>query len=223
MIAIPPLENGDHLTRAEFERRYELMPSIKKAELIEGIVYMPSPVRATHSEAHAHVLGWLAVYCAATPPVRLGDNAMVRLDVDNEVQPDALLRLDPTHGGRSRISEDDYIEGAPELIVEIAASSASYDLHQKLSVYRRNQVQEYIAWQVHDRRIDWYRWREGEYARLTLNDEGIVGSEVFPGLWLHVEAMLNGDLAKVLGELQKGLASAEHETLVQKLRASRTV
>ena len=115
------------------------MPQVKKAELIEGIVYMASPLRfRSHGKPHAYIMGWLAMYEAATPGVELGDNATVRLDADNEPQPDALLRVEV--GGLSRISEDDYVEGAPELIVEIAASSASLDLHEKLKVYRRNQV-----------------------------------------------------------------------------------
>ena len=45
---ILPLENGDRLTRKEFERRYALMSHVKKAELIEGVVYMSSPIRVTH-------------------------------------------------------------------------------------------------------------------------------------------------------------------------------
>src|SRR5574341_142701 len=112
LVTPPPLETGDRLTRQEFERRYEAMPRIRKAELIEGVVYMPSPVYyESHSEPHGQIMGWLSVYCAATPNVRLGDNATVRLDPDNEVQPDALLRLEPEAGGRSHISEDDYVEG----------------------------------------------------------------------------------------------------------------
>ena len=138
-VGLPPLEGGDRLTRAEFERRYEAMPHIKKAELIEGVVFMPSPVHySSHSKPHAYIIGWLAFYCSSTPNVDLGDNATVRLDMDNEVQPDALLRLDAAQGGTSHLSDDDYLEGPPELIVEIAASSASYDLHDKLNVYRRN-------------------------------------------------------------------------------------
>lgn len=145
-VAPPLLENGDHLSRCEFERRYLARPDIKKAELIERMVYIPSPVRAkSHAEPHARILTWLGVYCASTPQVQLGDNATVRLDLDNEPQPDALLRLQATAGGRSSVSEDDYVEGAPELIVEVASSSASYDLHDKLQVYRRNGVQEYIV------------------------------------------------------------------------------
>jgi len=133
MVKPPPLESGDRLTRHEFERRYHAMPHVKKAELIEGVVYIPSPVHfEDHAEPHSWAVTWLGVYCAATPGVKLGDNATVRLDLDNEVQPDALLRLEPAAGGRSRISYDDYVKDAPELIVEIAANSASYDLHDKL-------------------------------------------------------------------------------------------
>ena len=117
-VELPPLENGDHLSRQEFERRYQATPHIKKAELIEGVVYMPSPVHLqSHAEPHARILTWLGVYCASTPQVQLGDNATVRLDLDNEPQPDALLRLQTAAGGRSSVSEDDYVEGAPELIV----------------------------------------------------------------------------------------------------------
>ena len=116
-----PLENGDRLSRYEFERRYERRPDVRKAELIEGVVYVSLPVRARgHGEPHAHLMTWLGVYSAATPGVHLADNATVRLDLDNEPQPDALLRLEPDKGGRSSITADDYIEGAPELIVEIA-------------------------------------------------------------------------------------------------------
>ncbi len=146
---MPILENGDRLTRTEFERRYRLLPEVKKAELVEGVVYMASPVRyQQHGKPHSQIITWLQVYTAATPGVEVADNTTVRLDLDNEPQPDALLRLDEGVGGRSRISEDDYLEGAPELIVEIAASTASYDLHDKFRAYRRNGVREYLVWVV---------------------------------------------------------------------------
>lgn len=215
----PPLEGGDHLTRCEFERRYKAGPNNRKAELIEGVVYMSSPVRAkSHAGPHGQMITWLGVYCATTLGLQLCDNATVRLDLENEVQPDALLRLEPAAGGHSRISEDDYIEGPPELIVEIAASSASYDLHDKLRVYRRNGVQEYLVWQVYDKRIDWFALSEGEYHSLTPDTNGILDSRVFPGLRLAAPALLEGDLANVLDELQKGLATAEHTTFVERLR-----
>lgn len=209
-VKIPPLENGDRLTRYEFERRYQAMPDGKKAELIEGIVYMASPVRITkHGLPHAYIIGWLTTYQASTPGVQVGDNATVIFDTDNEVQPDALLRKE--QGGSSRITADDYVAGAPELIVEIAASTASIDCHKKLQVYRRNGVQEYIIWRVDDGELDWFYLKDGEYLPLATNAAGIICSKVFPGLWLDPAALLSGDLAKVLTGLQQGLASAEHQ------------
>ena len=157
------LENGDCLTRAEFERRYEAMPHLKKAELIEGVVYIPSPVRhSQHGSPHAHLVGLLFQYAANTPGVELGNNSSVRLDLDNEPQPDALLFIHPVHGGRVRITPDGIIEGAPELVAEVASSSVSYDLHTKLHVYRRNGVQEYVVWRVLEREIDWFVLRGGQ-------------------------------------------------------------
>ncbi|NET56602.1 MAG: Uma2 family endonuclease [Symploca sp. SIO2E6] len=203
---IPPLENGDRLTLAEFERRYITMPKLKKAELIEGIVYMASPLRITqHGEPHSSIITWLGVYKAATTGVQLGDNCTVRLDADNEPQPDALLRIEV--GGQSTISEDGYVEGAPELIAEIAASTVSIDVHDKLKVYRRNQVQEYIIWRVEEQELDWFRLVEGKYIQLVANEEGIISSEIFPGLWLDKQALLAGDLARVLAVLQQGLSN----------------
>lgn len=217
----PPLENGARLSRAEFERRYQAMPHLKKAELIEGVVFMPSPVRNSHSEAHGQVMLWLGIYQAHTPGVKLGDNATVRLDADNEVQPDALLRLERACGGASWISEDDYLEGSPELIVEIAASSASYDLHDKKNIYRRNGVQEYVVWRVDDEAVDWFRLREGVYHRLEYPEDGLLRSRVFPGLHLNVEALLAGDTSGVLATLEKGLETEEHTAFVEQLAQKR--
>ena len=203
------LENGDRLTRCEFERRYALRPDLKKAQLIEGIVYMPSPVSVAHAEPHAMIQAALLVYAASTPGVHGYDNATLRLDLDNEPQPDVLLRLAPEAGGRSHVSDDGYLEGAPELIVEIAVSSASIDLHDKLRAYRRNGVQEYVVWRTQERRIDWFELADGDYRPLSADDSGVVRSRVFPGLRLAVPALLNGDLAGALRELQAGIDSDE--------------
>jgi Uma2 family endonuclease len=217
---MPALENGDRLTRAEFERRYEAMPQLKKAELIEGVVYVPSPVRhRQHGAPHAHLIIWLGQYAAHTPGVEVGDNSSVRLDLDNEPQPDALLCIDPTCGGRVRISDDGIIEGAPELVAEVASSSVSYDLHAKLHVYRRSGVREYIVWRVLEREIDWFVLRQGQYERMPVDAQGLVRSEVFPGLWLDPAALVRGDLAGVLAVIQQGLASPEHVAFVARLHS----
>ena len=219
---VPELRAGDRLTRAEFERRYAAMPHVKKAELIEGVVYMPSPVtQQDHGGPHFDVIGWLAVYRAGTPGVEGGDNSTLRLDLDNEPQPDAFLRILPEYGGQSHNSGK-YVAGAPELIAEVAASSVSYDLHDKLRAYRRNEVREYVVWRVWDRAIDWFVLRDDRYERLAPDAAGQYRSGIFPGLWLDPAALLGGDLAQVIAVLQQGLASPEHAEFVIRLQRQRT-
>jgi len=217
---VPELRAGDRLSRAEFERRYEAMPHVKKAELIEGVVYMPSPVSQEHSAPHFDLITWLGMYRAATPGVEGGDNGTIRLDLDNEPQPDAFLRIRPELGGQSRNSGN-YVAGPPELIAEVTASSASYDLHDKFRAYQRNGVREYVVWRVEDRAIDWFVLRDDRYAPLAPSGSGYYQSEVFPGLWLDAAAMLRGDLAQVIAALQQGLASPEHAEFVARLRRER--
>ena len=217
-VAIPPLENGDRLTRAEFERRYHEMPEVKKAELIEGIVYMPSPVRIRHhGKPHFKLSNWIGNYEEETPGTEGADNSTVRLDLDNEPQPDVLLRILTEAGGSSWISEDDYLEGSPEFTAEVAASSASYDCHAKKNAYRRNGVQEYLIWLVMEDRLEWWRLIEGEYVPLQ-PENGVYKSQVFPGLWLDGEALLQGNWKRVREVLAQGIASPEHAAFVSALQ-----
>lgn len=218
----PPLEAGDRLTRAEFERRYHAMPQMKKAELIEGVVHMPSPVRLRHhGRPQARLLTWMGTYEALSPGVMVADNTTVRLDLDNEPQPDALMIVDPAYGGQAIISDDDYLEGSPDLVAEVAASTVSIDLHLKLHVYRRNGVREYLVWRVLDQAIDWFTLRNDQYERLTLDTEGIYRSAIFPGLWLDPAALARGEMARVLHILQQGLASPEHAAFVAQLESAK--
>ena len=211
------LEPGHRLTRDEFERRYERMPHVKKAELIEGIVYMPSPVRARkHGKPHNYLGAWLAVYESETPSVECFDNSTVRLDLDNEPQPDLVLIKSPAKGGHAQVSADDYIEGAPELAVEIVGSSKAYDLHQKKGAYRRNGICEYLAWITGEQRIVWWELREGEYQEMAPDAQGVLKSRVFPGLWLDTKALLKGDMKTVLATLRRGLQSAEHAAFLSR-------
>ncbi|BAZ01431.1 hypothetical protein NIES37_54310 [Tolypothrix tenuis PCC 7101] len=216
---LPPLQSGDRLTRPEFERRYAAAPHIKKAELIEGIVYVASPLRhEQHGKPHSRVITWLGVYQSLTPGVDLSDAPTVRLDLDNEPQPDAVLFLESAVGGQTRLSNDGYIEGAPELIVEIAASSAAIDRGSKKQAYRRNGVLEYVIWQSYENQIEWFYLTDGDYQLLSPDTDGIIRSQVFPGLWLAVEALLNNQMAQVLEVVQAGLKSPEHYEFVQLLR-----
>lgn len=217
-LAIPPLESGDRLNRYEFERRYNAMLSLKKAELIEGVVYLPAALRfRSHAEPHGNLIGWLWTYKIFTPGVELGDNPTVRLDLDNEPQPNAVLLIKENAGGQARLSEDDYVEGAPELVVEIAASSVAIDLHDKKRAYRRNGVQEYIVWQVFEQKLDWFYLQQGEYVSLSVDKDNVIRSRVFPGLWLAAGDLLGGNMARVLSVLQEGLASGEHGMFLERL------
>ncbi|MDB5351944.1 MAG: hypothetical protein JWN86_3191 [Planctomycetota bacterium] len=217
-LRTPRLDNGDHLTGEEFDKRYEAMPGIR-AELIEGVVFMASPVSLDHGESHADLTTWAGTYRALTPGVGVSSDGSVYLDPDNRPQPDVHVKILPNYGGRTGLTEDGkYVVGAPEMVIEIAISTASNDLHTKKRTYRRNQVREYLVWRVENQRIDWFVLREGRYVRMKPTAEGLLKSDVFPGLWLDPAAAIRGDLATVLQVLQQGLASPEHAAFVARLQ-----
>jgi Uma2 family endonuclease len=217
---ILPLTDGERLSRAEFLRRYAAMPPKVKAERIEGTVYMSAAAVSAgfHGDPHAKVVAWLGTYEAATPGVVASDNSTVALDPDNDPQPDASLRILPSHGGATNLNDGKYIEGAPELIVEITGSSVGYDLGAKLNAYQRTGVREYLVHRTYDGEIDWFVLRNGQYARLSAGADGIYRSEIFPGLWLKADALIAGKLADVLTTLHRGTAAPEHAEFVKKLQ-----
>ena len=213
---VAPLENGAHLSASEFLRRYEAMPELKKAELINGIVYMGSPVRSDqHGEPDALLQTWLGTYAIATPGVRAASNSTVRLGPDDVPQPDGSLRIMPEFGGQARLDAKGYLYGPPELVAEVAASSASLDAREKLASYRRAGVREYLVWRTEDNALDWWTLQEDEYRPLSAGADGIIRSRVFPGLWLDPKAMLARDGTKLLAVLHEGLQSAEHRAFIE--------
>jgi Uma2 family endonuclease len=212
-IAIPPLENGDRLSRIEFERRYAAMPESCKAELIEGLVYMAAALRFnSHAKPHSQLNHWISNYSIVMPGTIVGDAPSVQLDDDNEPQPDIVMIWDADHGGQTNITEDDYIEGSPELVAEVAASTVSIDLGAKKRAYERNGVQEYLVWRVLDEQFDWFVLEDGKYVDLMADGDGITRSRVFPGLWLDRTALLAGDMKQVLAVGTKGVQSVDLTT-----------
>jgi Uma2 family endonuclease len=214
----PSLQNGDRLTTHEFLRRYEAMPEIKKAELVQGIVYMGSPVSTDHSEPDGLIQLWLATYAAMTPGVKCYPNTTVILGPANTPQPDACLCLPARGGGHTRLNEKNYLVGPPELVAEIAASSASLDLGDKMESYAMAGVREYLVWRTLERGFDWFALEDAEYAPVKPDAHGCLRSGTFPGLVLDVRALLARQAAKVLAVLQRGLASAAHKSFVTGLR-----
>jgi Uma2 family endonuclease len=221
-LPTPPLAAGQKLTRCEFERRWAARPYLKRAELIDGVVHMAAAVRLQHHGVpHGAVTTWLGVYGAATPGVQLAVEASVRLEGDNEPQPDALLFIEPDCGGQVELSADDYIEGGPDLVVEVAASSEDQDLGPKQRLYHSAGVREYLVWRVEAGVVEWYVRRSEGFEALPADANGLLHSMVFPGLVLDPAALVRFDLANVLAILQQGLAGPEHAVFVAHLAAVR--
>ncbi len=213
--SVPPeLHNGDRMTREEFHRIYEQMPQDFKAELIGGIVYVASPLKRRHGTNHLPLGSLFFTYELTTPGVESGDNTTILLGEEGEPQPDLFLRILPEHGGQSRTTADDYVEGAPELVAETAHSSQSIDLHGKRDDYTRHGVREYLVLCLRERQLRWFDLRAEQ--ELTAEADGIIRIRCFPGLWIDTAALLNKDprLMTVLGQ---GLATPEHDAFVRAL------
>jgi Uma2 family endonuclease len=217
---LEPLENGEHLDAREFLRRYETMPKDVKAELIHGIVYMGSAVRARqHGIPDVLIQTWLGLYAAHTPAVESVTNSTTCLSNDDVPQPDAILQILPECGGQSHIDADGYIIGPPELVVEVAASSSAIDAHEKRESYAADGVREYILWRTIDQQIDWWYLNEGVYQLLSPGNDGILRSKVFPGLWLNRSALLEKNRAALVECLERGLQRSEHRSFIEELAA----
>jgi hypothetical protein len=214
---IPPLVAGRRLSQAEFHRRYEAMPPRTRAELVGGIVYMPSPMSSDHGESTPDIIIWLGLYRRRTRGLRLADGATVILGPYGEPQPDALMRIEPELGGTCSVNADNYLTGPPEMVVEAARSSRLFDLGPKRTDYERAGVREYIVVTLDPDDVHWYHRRARKLVRMRRDPDGLYRSRVFPGLWLDPAALLSGDLDGVIATLDRGLASPEHAAFVAKL------
>jgi len=213
---LPPLVAGERLDQPTFHERYEAMPEGTWAELVGGVVYMPSPVRNEHGDFDDDVAYWICHYKRFTKGLRSGKNSTVILDEIGETQPDGHLRIPQQLGGQTRI-ERGYIVGAPELIIEIARSSRSYDLSQKKADYERAGAREYVVVELDPNRFHWFIRRGTRFAVLRPGPDGIYRSKVFPGLWLDPEALYSEDLDRLIQVLEQGLATPEHAAFVARL------
>jgi Uma2 family endonuclease len=218
---LPPLMDGQHLDQLTFHERYEAMPPDTRAELVGGVVFMPSPMRSDHGKQSRIVSGWLDRYERFTPGVEGGDGSTVKLDRGGEPQPDHLLLIAPESGGQCGLDEEGYLTGAPELIVEVARSSRKFDLNAKKTDYERAGVEEYLVVELDPDRIHWFIRRGGHFEDLSPGADGIYRSKVFPGLWLDAVAILARDHDRRDEVLERGLATPEHAAFVAKLAAAR--
>ncbi len=219
-VLLPQLREGDRLAREEFLRRWEAMPDLKFAELIDGIVHMPSPLSDIHSDFHSRLDFWLGYYVMATPGCALRSCGTWLMSKESVPQPDLALRILAEHGGQSRL-EGEYPAGAPELIVEISHTTSSRDSGAKLRLYERSGVREYLIVRPMKKQVIWRELIEGEYREMAAGQDGILRSRVFPGLWLDTAALWNGDLAGLAAAVQQGMATAEHAAFLRKLGSAK--
>lgn len=218
------LENGARLSQPEFHKLYEQTEQDHedfRAELIEGVVYVPSPLRRMHGVYHVMVSMLFGIYSGKTNGAEAGDNATLLLGVDSEPQPDLYLRVLPEFGGLSRTTPDDYVAGALELVVEIALSSRSLDLHAKFRDYQKYGVKEYLVLIPTLNAFAWYDLAQDR--ELAMPADRVVRSVQFPGLWLSVDAILNRDHKAAMQFLDAGLATTEHQQFTQQLQSRRVI
>ena len=215
----PPLESGDRLSRAEFQRRYSLYPEIKRAELVDGVVIVGGTDYAQHSEFHADFGTLLGFYRAHTPGLRVADNQSVILDDQNEVQPDLCVRFEVPGGGSVERTEEGLYVGPPEVVVEVAASSAAYDLHSKMELYRRSGVGEYFVVLAYEREVRLFRLADGVYVIVRPDEDGVLRSQVLPGFWFRADWFWEGRVAELIELVEEGIASPEHREFVERLTA----
>ncbi|HET6384914.1 MAG TPA: Uma2 family endonuclease [Armatimonadota bacterium] len=214
----PALYEGQRIDQSTFHRLYKATQEGFRAELIGGIVHIMSPAGEEHSGSHGEVSGWLLVFKAASPGVRAHVTPTVILGLSDEPEPDACLRILPSHGGMTRI-EEGCIAGPPELVVEVGVSSAKLDLNRKKSRYEALGVQEYVVVAPTRGQLHWFLLQNGRYETIPSDEDGILRSRIFPGLWLDPAALLTGNTARVLQVLQQGVDSEEHQQWAAKLQA----
>jgi Uma2 family endonuclease len=219
-IAPRTLVEGQHLDQPTFHALYEAMPPGTRAELIDGVVYMPSPVSLEHGEAHVPVIVWLDYYADVTPGARVLDNATTILGWKSEPQPDGLLRILPEYGGRTW-NDGGFIHGAPELVVEVSKATRYVDLGPKLRDYERAGVLEYVVSAIDPDEIFWFIQENGVLVQCSIGEDGLYRSAEFPGLWLDPQALLEGNRRRLRAVLDLGCSTAQHTGFVAKLAATK--
>jgi Uma2 family endonuclease len=213
------LVEGQRLDQPTFHALYEAMPPGTRAELIDGVVCMPSPVGMAHGVAHVPILVWLAYYKEKTPGVQVLDNATTILGWKSEPQPDALLRILPECGGRTR-NKGGYVHGAPELVVEVAKATRYVDLGPKLKDYQQAGVLEYIVQAMDPDEVLWFDQEQGVLAQRPIGGDGLYRSTAFPGLWLDPQALLTENFQRLRAVIDLGTATPEHADFVARLASA---
>jgi Uma2 family endonuclease len=219
-VSSHPLVAGQHLDQASFHERYEAMPPGTRAELINGVVFIPSPVGPDHGRAHFTAVVWLGFYAERTAGVEGLDNTSTALGPISEPQPDLQLRVLSEYGGRTQ-TDRRFVRGVPELVVEVSHTTEGTDLGPKRDDYERAGVAEYVVVALESAEVLWHVLANGRFEIVPPDTDGLYRSREFPGLWLDPVALLGRDTQRLREVVALGLATPDHAAFVARLAEAR--
>ncbi len=213
------LSEGMPLSRAEFDQLGEC----RGLERLNGRLCLPPAAfrHRDHGQPHAILAFWATSYIASTSGIEISVASTVKMDADNDPEPDLSLFRTKSFGGRVILDPEGYLVGAPELAAEVSASTTYKDLTVKYKLYQKHGVNEYIVWNTEVGKFDWFELHDGRYQLRPTPEDGIYRSSVFPGLWLDYQSLQAFDYQGVLATLQSGFATPEHAKFVQQLAVAR--
>ena len=221
------LRDGERIPPDEFRRRCGVLEAVGvdfRVEYVNGVVrMMPPPNFAGHTHPIRVMQGLLSAYTRQTPGVIDYTESGVTLPVEEtsaDVSPDLCLVVQPGRGGQMSVDDAGYFVGPPELVVEVANSSLSYDLGEKRDLYEAAGVQEYLVHATRERRLLMMR-RDGDRFRTVMPDaDGVLASRIFPGLVFDTAAIIADDIAAAEATLDRVMQSPEVAAAHQNLVAS---
>ena len=171
--------------RITFEEYLDSLTEESKGDLFDGLLYMQTPPSDAHEEIFGFLFDILRNYVLEKNlGVVRGSRTAIRFAEEHGTQPDIVF----ISNARRHLIYPYYIDGAPEVVVEILSpSTRKLDRGKKMALYAENGVLEY--WQVdpEDQTAKFLRNNDGVWAPMPVGGDGIFHSEAISGFWLNVQ------------------------------------
>jgi Uma2 family endonuclease len=194
----PSIQEANASGLVTFEKFYEIVEENVKADLLDGKIIRDSPAIPRHSHVVTR-LGRLIGDFAEKFDIGevFGATASVRLSKYQGPEPDVFF----IRKSRLRIMGEKYIDGPPDLCVEvISKSSRKIDRGRKFVLYAEHGVKEY--WIVDPLRntVEFYENHDGAWVEIKPDERGRLHSKVLPGFWFNPK-WLSKDLLPPVSEM----------------------